>query len=67
MSDNAGSFIWKVVINVRNNLDGDVRLSRAGWPDDHGQARLHAGANRLDLGRGEGHRVAFWLRVWVRA
>ena len=65
--DNQRALVRVIVIQIRDNLHCHVRFARARRSHHHGQARLHARADGLDLRGREGHRVAARQVLRVRA
>ena len=63
MSDDEGSLIGIVVVNVRDDLNGDVSFTSSRGPDDHREAVLHAGANGFHLGDGKKNVTELLLSV----
>lgn len=51
------SLVGKIVVNVGDDLNSNISLSRTRWTHDEGQTRLHPGSDGFDLGRGEPHSV----------
>ena len=49
--------LWEVVVQVRDDLHGDVGLASAWRPHHQSEPGMHARANGLHLSRSEGHRV----------
>mmetsp|Transcript_18248 Transcript_18248/g.54579 ORF Transcript_18248/g.54579 Transcript_18248/m.54579 type:complete len:811 (+) Transcript_18248:1013-3445(+) len=67
MSHEHDLLVGEIVEQKVHHLHGRVGLARAGRSDHHSEARIHAGADRLDLNRGEAHFVLARLALWVRA
>ncbi len=51
------ALLGEVVIEVRNDLHGNVRLARSRRTDNQCQPRLHARPDRFDLHRHEAVRI----------
>ena len=58
MSDDEGSLLWEVVVQVGDDLDRHISLSCPWGSHHHGQPRLHARPYRLNLGGGEGNLIS---------
>lgn len=65
MRHNERLLVREVVVDVRDDLYGDVRFTSAWRTDDHRQAWLHSGPDRFDLRGGEVDRVGLGLVVRV--
>mmetsp|Transcript_120869 Transcript_120869/g.386008 ORF Transcript_120869/g.386008 Transcript_120869/m.386008 type:complete len:287 (+) Transcript_120869:1633-2493(+) len=65
VSDQNDLLIWEVVEQEVDHLDGRICLTRARRSDDHGETRVHARTDGLDLDRREAHLVLPWLTLRV--